>query len=107
MIGKTLSRLLKNYRLRRRSKKYYAGATFTRFVACDIRREIDVVDATEVNEGYITAKSRTWNVLYSTKGIAPIPEFGEPKRIEIDRIWHWDGPAWGGQVSDDKSEKGI
>ena len=102
MSVKMFSTLLNNYRLGRRRKKYYAGATFTRFVACDIRREIEVIDASEVHEGYITAKSRTWNILYAAKGIASVPEFGEPKRIEIEKIWHWDGPAWGGPVSDDK-----
>ena len=105
-IGKVLLTLYKNMQLRYRSKKYRAGTMLSCFVACDIRRDIKVEDASEVDKGYLTIRSRTWNVLYAIKGIAPIPDFSEPKRMEVDRIWHWAGPAWGGPVPYDNSTNG-
>jgi hypothetical protein len=93
-----LRTLLRQWCLRRRRKKYRVGALFTRFVACDIRRDIKIVDASEVEDGLVTVTSRTWNVLYADKGIVPKPEFGEPERVAIEKPWEWKGPSWGGPV---------
>ncbi len=92
------SKLFRDFRLERQRKKYSVGAKLTRFVACDIRREIVVVDASSIDTGYITVRSRTWNVLYQIKGNTAIPPFDEPKRVEIVSLWNWDGPSWGGPV---------
>lgn len=97
--------LIKKFQIRFRRNKYRRGAVFTRFVACDIRRDIEVVDASEIDNGYITAKSRTWNVLYAIKGIAAKPEFGEPERLAIAELWKWEGPSWGGPVNDEGPRK--
>ena len=85
-------------RLSYRRKRFRVGATLSRFVARDIRRDIEVVDTTEVDQGFVTVRTRTWNVLYASKGIAPEPDFGEPKRVGIDKIWDWKGSSWGGPV---------
>ena len=93
-----LSKLIEKYRLSRRRKKYQAGAKVVHFVAKDIRREVEVVDASEVDAGYITVRSRTFNVLYVIKGIDSMPGFDEPRRVMIDTLWDWKGAPWGGPV---------
>ncbi|MHC4401362.1 MAG: hypothetical protein ACYTG0_16945 [Planctomycetota bacterium] len=97
--------MIKEWRLRRLRKKYYVGAKLSRFVACDIRRDVQVVDASEVDNGFITVASRTWNVLYATKGMTPKPEFGEPHRVAIPELWQWKGPSWGGPVSEGETKR--
>jgi hypothetical protein len=85
--------------LRRRQLR--PGARLTQFIAKDIRRDVEVVDASEVDAGYITAKVRTWNVLHAVRGLAQKPELSEPLRLEIRTLWRWTGPDWGGPVPDD------
>lgn len=97
-----LRKLLSSCRLAYQKRRFRAGATLSHFVARDIRREIEVLDASEVAEGFVRARSRTWNVLYASKGLAPKPEFGECQRMRIDNIWDWKGPVWGGPVPHDE-----
>ncbi|MFO0663910.1 MAG: hypothetical protein U0174_08165 [Polyangiaceae bacterium] len=84
-----------------RRKKYRRGVRLHRFLAPDILREVDIVDDAEVEEGYVLAKIRTWNVLYLTKSGGPPPEPGEAVRIAIERLWEWRGRPWGGPVPED------
>jgi hypothetical protein len=105
VVEVVLSRILREYRTRRRRKRYRAGAVLRRFVACDIRRDVEVIDASEIDDGFVTARVRTWNVLHASKGIAPEPEFDEPRRMEIDGIWEWKGPSWGGPTPDEEPGK--
>ena len=100
-----LRELIEKWQRRRRRRVYSPGAELTRFVACDIRRDVRVVDASEVDDGFITASCRTWNVLYDAKGIEPEPEFSEPSRIEIKSLWNWKGPRWGGPVPKEGKQK--
>ncbi len=95
-----LSRLimLRNWLRRRRFKQ---GSQLTRFLVPDIRRDVEVVDASEVESGFVTARVRTWNVLYVSRGFAPVPEYGPPRRLAIEDLWHWDGASWDGPVPDD------
>jgi hypothetical protein len=93
MLGKIINAL----RLRSRRKRYRVGATIVLWPAKDIRRDIEVVEASEVDEGFVTARVRTWNVLYATKGVS-IPEFSEPRRLKIDELLGWKGAPWGGPV---------
>jgi hypothetical protein len=93
-----LRKLFDAFRLSHREAAYRAGATLSRFIAPDIRREVEIVDASEVEQGFVSARVRTWNVLYAVKGITPAPEFGEPERVRIDSLWHWEGARWGGPV---------
>ena len=97
-----LAKLIKAFQRQHHRQKYQPGAHFSRFVARDIRREIIVVNAKEVDDGYIIAKCRTWNLLYAAKGIVPKPKFGEPKRMAIATLWEWKGPSWGGPVLKEK-----
>jgi hypothetical protein len=66
-----------------------------------VRRDVEIVDASEVEGGFVTAKVRTWNVLYVARGFATVPEYGPPRRLAIDALWNWDGASCGGPVPDD------
>lgn len=82
--------------LRRRT--YRPGRVVTQFVALDIRRDVLVVDASQLDVGTITARVRTWNVLYSVKRLASVPPFGEVQTIQLRELWAWTGAPWGGPV---------
>jgi hypothetical protein len=77
---------------------YRPGTTVTQFIAYDIRRDVEVVDVSKMNDGIITARTRTWNVLYHFSKIQPQPDFGPVREIEIERLWDWSGELWGGPV---------
>ena len=68
----------------------------SQFIACDVRRDVLVVSATRIDEGIITGRVRTMNVLYLSKGLVDQSEFGPPQELHIDEIWHWTGQGWGG-----------
>ncbi len=90
-------------RLRRflRRRKYVAGALLREWLAPDIVRQVEIVDASELEAGYVTAKIRTYNVLYTKRGLAELPEFAAPRRIAIKDLWRWSGEPWGGPVPAD------
>jgi hypothetical protein len=77
-------------------RNFREGKTFSRFIAPDIRREILVVSAARLEEGIITGRVRTTNVLYVSKGLAPRPEFEAPRELRIKEMWNWTGKSWGG-----------
>jgi hypothetical protein len=79
-------------------RTYRPGRTVSRFLVPDIRRDVEVIDASKLSDGLITARTRTWNVLYHAKGIEPKPPYGEAGEIEIKRLWDWSGKPWGGSV---------
>ncbi|HVX13154.1 MAG TPA: hypothetical protein VHC22_18360 [Pirellulales bacterium] len=79
-----------------RRRTYREGRTVSRFIARDIRRDILVVSATRIDEGLITGRVRTSNVLYVARGFVPQPEFDPPTELHIDTMWHWTGQRWGG-----------
>ena len=87
-------------RLRRflRRRKFRVGARLTRWLVPDVKREIEVVDASELDAGFVTVRARTLNVLYTNKGLAAEPPFGEPKRVALEDLWQWRGAPWGGPV---------
>lgn len=72
----------------------------SRFVAKDIRRDVNIVDSSNIAKGLITAKLRTWNVLYDINGIEKKPSFEDTQEIEVAKLWNWDGESWGGPVPD-------
>ena len=84
-----------------RRRKYTPGAQLSQFLAPDIRRDVEIVAASELEEGYVTARIRTWNVLYAAKGLAAIPEFEAPRRVAITDLWKWTGQPWGGPIPND------
>jgi len=86
-------RKLRNWFRRRRFRE---GIVVSRFVAIDVRRDILVTSAARIDEGIITGRVRTTNVLYLSRGLMPEPEFDAPRELRIDEIWHWTGNSWGG-----------
>ncbi len=79
-----------------RRRWYREGRTLSRFIACDVRREILIVSAAKVEEGIITGRVRTTNLLYVSGGMVPEPKFGPPQELRISEMWHWTGQPWGG-----------
>ena len=91
----------KKFRLIYQKNVYRNGANLCHFIAKDIRRDVQLVDASEIDIGFVIARVRTWNVLHVSKRIVVMPEFSEPKRIRIEDMWRWKGAPWGGPVSDE------
>ena len=56
-------------------RRFREGRTLSRFVARDVRREILIVSAARLDDGFIMGRVRTTNVLYVSKGLASEPEF--------------------------------
>lgn len=79
-----------------RRRRYYVGQHLARFIAFDVRREVEVMDTSRIDEGFITAKVRTVNLLYVSKGLVEAPEFESPREIAIAELWQWSGKPWGG-----------
>lgn len=96
-----VTRFLDALRLRSRRRRYRPGVTLVQFVAPDICREVEVMDASDIHLGYITARVRTWNVLYCHRGLTQEPGFSTPQRIQISTLWEWHGADWGGPVPED------
>jgi len=86
-----------------RRRKYVVGARWARFLAPDIQREVEIVDASEVDEGFVRVRMRTWNVLYAAGSSDAVPELGAVRRVAITELWTWTGAPWGGPVADDGS----
>lgn len=84
---------LKNWLRRRR---YHEGRTLSRFIACDVRRDVLIVSAARINEGIITCRVRTTNALYHSRGLVPPSEFEPAREMKIDDLWHRSGKSWGG-----------
>jgi hypothetical protein len=76
--------------------RYREGKTLSRFIACDVRRDILIISAAKLDEGMITGRVRTTNVLYVSGGFVPQPEFEPAMELRIDELWHWTGKSWGG-----------
>jgi hypothetical protein len=79
-----------------RRRSFREGRTLSRFIARDVRREILIVSAARIEEGIITGRVRTTNVLYLSKGLVPQPEFEPPRELRIREMWDWTGKSWGG-----------
>jgi hypothetical protein len=77
-------------------RRFREGRTLSRFIARDVRREILIVSAARLEEGIITGRERTTNVLYVSKGLTPQAEFGQPREVQIGEMWSWTGKSWGG-----------
>src|SRR5688572_24007931 len=79
-----------------RRRRFREGSTLSRFIACDVRRDILIVSVARLDEGIITGRVRTTNVLYLSHGLAREPEFGPPTELRIERMWDWAGQSWDG-----------
>ncbi len=81
---------------RRGSGQYQVGKILSRFIARDVRRDVEILDISRFQEGFITARVRTMNVLYVTKGLASQPDFEPAREIAVVDLWKWTGLPWGG-----------
>ena len=88
--------LFKNIRGRFRRWRYREGRMLSRFIAKDTRREILIVSAAKVEEGIITGRVRTTNLLYVSRGLIPEPEFELARELRINEMWRCTGQSWGG-----------
>ena len=79
-----------------RHRTFREGRVVSQFIAPDVRREILVVSADRIDEGIITGRVRTTNVLYTSKGLMAQPEFEEARELRMDEMWRWTGKSWGG-----------
>jgi hypothetical protein len=79
-----------------RERRYRVGGTISRFVAKDVRRDVEIVATDRLKDGFITARVRTTNVLYQMRGLVPESEFEPPKEIALVDLWNWTGQSWGG-----------
>ena len=79
-----------------RRRRFREGRTLSRFIARDVRRDIQIVSAARIDEGFITARIRTSNVLYVSKGLTAKSEFEPAREMRLDEIWKWTGKSWGG-----------
>jgi hypothetical protein len=88
--------MLKSIRNWFRRWRYREGRTLSRFIACDIRRDILIVSAAKIENGIVTGRVRTTNLLYLSGGLIPEPEFESARELRIREMWHWTGNRWGG-----------
>jgi hypothetical protein len=79
-----------------RHRRFREGRTLSRFIARDVRRDILIVSAARIDEGIITGRVRTSNVLYISRGLMPEPDFEPPRELRIEDMWRWTGQSWGG-----------
>lgn len=80
---------------RRRRRIFRPGQTLSRFVARDIRRDVMILANADIDSGFMTVRIRTVNVLYMSRHLVPIPSFGPPEQVAVDRLWDWSGQPWG------------
>jgi hypothetical protein len=88
--------MFKTFQSWSRRRRYREGKTLSRFIARDVRREILIVSAARINEGFITGRVRTTNVLYLSRGLISKPEFEPERELRIEDLWNWTGHSWGG-----------
>jgi hypothetical protein len=90
-----------------RRRRYRPGRIVFRFVAPDVQRDVEIVDASAIDAGLLTVRTRTWNVLYVIKGLSSEPGFGEVRTVALSDLWAWSGGLWGGPATEgDKTEQG-
>lgn len=89
-------KVLKGIRGWLRRRRYREGRILSRFIAPDIRRDILILSAAKVDDGLISCRVRTTNVLYLARGLILEPEFEPACELRLDVMWHWTGKGWGG-----------
>jgi hypothetical protein len=92
----SIRNLLKKLRTWSRRRRFREGEVLSRFIARDVRRDILIVSAERIDDGIITGRVRTTNVLYVSKDLIAEPEFEPARELHIDEMWHWTGKSWGG-----------
>jgi hypothetical protein len=74
-----------------RRRRYRPGRILSQFLVPDVIRDVEVVDASAIDAGILTVRTRTWNVLYVTKGLSQKPAFGEARTVAFENLWAWSG----------------
>jgi hypothetical protein len=92
----SIQNILKRIQSWSRRWRFREGRTLSRFIACDVRRDILIVSAAGIDEGIITGRVRTTNLLYLSRGLIPQPEFEPARELRIEEMWNWTGQSWGG-----------
>lgn len=82
--------------LHRPRPTFREGQIISQFIAADVRRDVLIVSAAQVDQGIVTCRVRTMNLLYVSMALVSEPEFGPPRTIHIDDLWQWTGEDWGG-----------
>lgn len=90
-----LQKLINALRLRFRKRRYREGTTVALWLASDLRRDVEVIDASEIEDGFVTARVRTWCIPLSVKRNPSEPEFSEPQRLRIDDLEDLRSTPWG------------
>lgn len=93
MIG--IRHLLKVIQQWHRRRTICEGRTLSRFVAKDVRRDILVTSTARIQDGLITCRVRTTQVLYVSRGLAIQPDFGPATELRVEEMWKWNGQPWG------------
>jgi hypothetical protein len=88
--------LLKKLQRWSRRRRFREGEVLTRFIAPDVRRDIQIVSAARIDEGFIQGRVRTMNVLYLSRKLVPEPDFEPTRELNIREMWRWSGQSWGG-----------
>jgi hypothetical protein len=92
----SLSNMFQSLKYWIRRRRFREGRTISRFIARDVRRDILIVSAARIDEGIITGRVRTTNVLYRSHGLVHEPEFEPPRELRIEKMWDWTGRSSGG-----------
>lgn len=79
--------MIKALRYWMRRRKFREGRAISRFIARDVRRDIVVISAARIDEGIITGRIRTVNVLYVIRHVVPEPDFEPPTELRIEDLW--------------------
>jgi len=79
-----------------RRRTYPEGKSLSRFIAHDVRRDIVIVSAARIDEGILTVRMRTTNILYVVRGLVTQPEPEPATEVRIEDMWNWTGQSWGG-----------
>ena len=77
-------------------RTYREGRTLSRFIARDVSREVMVISAARIDEGIVTVRIRTVNLLYKARGLFGSADFGPAVELPIEELWNWTGASWGG-----------
>ncbi|MEJ7595727.1 MAG: hypothetical protein WKF77_29810, partial [Planctomycetaceae bacterium] len=69
---------------------FAANRIETQIVAPDVQRDILVLDDSTLDRGYVTARTRTFNVTCTPVNNEDRPDYGDPEIVRIQTAWNYD-----------------
>ena len=69
---------------------FAANRIETQLVAPDVQRDILVLDDSTLDHGYVTARTRTFNVTCTPVNNEDRPDYGDPEIVHIQSAWNYD-----------------